>query len=235
MILILVMSAQREPWGDLMQCSKETWDSVEHPQTITLYYCGKCIGDPQPRTIYSLRDEHLGNLTLRTLEALMTSLSVPGWTHMARVNSSCYVHKESLVQHISGLPDTGVLEGLKCIEPDGHPMLWGGGQYVMSRDVVEKIVAQSDFFLQPIMDDQAISRAATAAGVQFSDGCMASVNKLARHPPLWLCLGYGMDQQFEFEDFADMKKTAGQYFYRLKQDHDRSLDLLAMRELHKNL
>ncbi len=81
-VLILVLSARREPWNALMDVQMETWDSESHPNTGTQYYCGKSD---------------------------RTDLRV--W-YLARPHSSTYVHKANLVKFCETLPKTDVLCGI---------------------------------------------------------------------------------------------------------------------------
>lgn len=233
-VLILVMSAQRHPWGMLLNTSRETWDAVEHPQTRTLYYCGYDAGTHSgiSNVFFAERDESISNLTKRTQEALERAAAMPGWDYLARVNSSCYVHKANLVRHCAGLPSTGVLQGLLTHDGGGATLIWGGGQYVMSRDVVEKLAGNKPAWRRygQQMEDQAITRVAEDCGIEATPGRCCSIDDLKEGR--WRCVNYGGESNFEFTDFADVAAKAGDhYFFRVKQDHDRNLDVMLMRKL----
>lgn len=236
--LILVMSAQRPPWGTLLNTSRETWDSVEHPQTQTIYYCGSDVGTHRGirNIFFSERDESLPNLTKRTQEAFERAAAMPDWDFVARVNSSCYVHKANLVKHLQFLPTEGVLQGLLTFDGGGASLLWGGGQYVMSRDVVEKLASSPMLWRKysQLMEDQAITRVAEDAGVVATPGRCCSIDDLKEGR--WRCVNYGGESNFEFTDFADVPvKAEGHYFFRVKQDHNRALDVMLMRKLKEVL
>ena len=98
------------------------------------------------------------------------------------------------------------------------------------------------------MEDVAISKMAEAIGISLEQGAMAcSINSM--HDPSfihtsiqnndftgeYLCLCYGGSDNFTFRDFSDVRKAGKHFFFRLKQDHDRGLDLKIMRELHKHI
>lgn len=232
--LILALSAQRPPWGALMDAAMETWDSVDHPQTQTVYYCGKNPkGEIHNRAIYSHLSEHLHDLSARTMQALVHSLTLE-WDFLARPNSSCYVHKVNLVKHLETLPATGVMRGLVTT---GHnpDYMWGGGQYVFSRDVIEKLVANRHRFNDStIQEDQALSKLALDCGFALDGkGMCASIDRDGSGP--FRCICYGGGESFLFTDFADIKKAEGHFYFRCKQDHDRSIDVQIMHELFKHL
>lgn len=231
--LILVLSARRPPWGVLMDASRETWDSVEHPQTQTLYYCGKSK-ESEPNVFYSPSlSEHLHDLSARTMQALVHSLTLE-WDFLARPNSSCYVHKVNLVKHLETLPTSGVMQGIVTA---GHnpDFMWGGGQYLFSRDVIEKMVAnRGKWNDSTIQEDQALSKLAIDCGIQLDGrGMCASIDSDGSET--FRCICYGGGESFVFTDFADMKKADGHFFFRLKQDYDRTRDVRIMREIHRHL
>jgi len=246
-VLILVMSSRRTPWGELMDTSRDTWDKVEHPDTRTMYYCGNTPGPQDDNIFYSKISDDLDDLSDRTMEAFELALAIPDWEYMARPNSSCYVHKKNLVEHIKTLPKLGVLKGLVTGNEPGVRFLWGGGQFIFSRDVVEQMVSNKNIWRNDLMEDVAISRMAEALGISLDQGAMAcSINSndpKQYHTSIknndftteYLCLCYGGSDNFLFRNFSDINKAKKHFFFRLKQDHDRSLDLTMMRELHKHI
>lgn len=231
-VLILVLSARREPWGDMMKCSMETWDSVDHSQAITRYYCGKYDGDSDYRVWNSPNfDESLEQVAPRTMEAYELALGLPNWDFMARTHSSTYVHKTNLVNFIEALPKENVLCGLMVTGE--RPFLWGGGSYIMSRDVVEKLVASKDKWNNNIMEDNALTDLANELQIpMMGNGRMASIN-IAEVG--WSVMPYGIGEGFTFTDWNDVKKIHPHFYIRCKQDLKRHLDLVIMRELFAHL
>jgi len=230
-VLILVLSALREPWGDMMNCSMDTWDSEHHPQTITRYYCGKSDDNSDERVWNSPQfDEELERVAPRTMEAYEKSLELD-WDFMARTHSSTYVHKKNLVDFIETLPKENVLCGL--LVTGERPFLWGGGSYIMSRDVIEKIVANKDKWNNNIMEDNALTDLANETGIpMMGNGRMASINMAEVG---WSVMPYGIGEGFTFTDWSDVKKIHPHHYIRCKQDLKRHLDLVIMRELKRCL
>lgn len=222
-----------------MDTSRATWDSVDNPNTHTIYYCGSLRGPQLDRVFYSNCGDDLDSLTSRTIEAFEMALDTPDWEFMARPNSSCYVHKDNLVKHTQTLPKTNVLKGLVTGGDPGVRFMWGGGQFIFSRDVIEKMVARKNEWRRDLMEDLAISRMAELLGVSLDQGGMASSidSKYdgTRFTGEYFCLCYGGAESFTFRDFSDIHKATGQFFFRVKQDHDRSMDSTIMKELHKHL
>ncbi len=224
-VLILVLSARREPWGKLMDCSMETWDSVDHPKTQTLYYCGKSDQPSTDKVFYSCLSEDLEDVSSRTIEAFEESLKYD-WDYLARPNSSCYVHKYNLVDFLRtsiwGNAIFGVLSS--------WGMMWGGCHYIFSRDVVEKMVANKDKWNHKVMDDESITKLLVQLGYELtSNGWCASINLQPNGEHL--CLTYNHGESFTFTDWADVKKLDGHFYVRCKHDPDRTQDLMTFRKL----
>lgn len=235
--LILVLSSRREPWGDLMDTSMKTWDAEPHPQTQTLYYCAAHNGNllQHPDVRYSAMEDSLENITPRTLEAFGWALEIEGWDYLARPNSSCYVHKANLARHLETLPETGVLRAGWTGGDSTTGFLWGGCQFIISRDVVQAMVDVGDGWQNKLMDDEAITHSAKGLGIALNQGTMAcSIDD--NHDGSFTCMCYGGPvETFRFTDFSDVKKAEGHFFFRVKQDHNRRLDERIMRELKKHL
>lgn len=229
-VLILVLSARCHPWGRLMEAQMETWDSDNHPQTTTRYYVGRSYHEIEDNVWQSDLTECLEDVSSRTLEAFEKSLELE-WDYMARVNSSCYVDKKNLVDFCEWLPKDNVLYGVMS---DTQPKyLWGGCQYVISRDVIEKLVANKDKWNRHIMEDNSISFLADRLGVPLeSKGRCASINLCPDGS--YLCLTYNHGNSFVFTDWQDIKKAEGHCFFRVKHDPDRSIDVKVMRLLHEH-
>lgn len=239
-VLILVLSARREPWGAMMDCSRETWDSEEHPQTQTLYYCGRLTTDfhvPAQSdkgdfsVFYSKLSESLEDVSPRTIEAFEKALELE-WDFLARPNSSCYVHKRNLVKFCETLPRENLISGI--LTGGERSFLWGGCQYIFSRDVIERMVEHKDKWNMTAMDDQSLTYIAQELGIPLeSNGRCASINLMPDGS--FMCMVYGHGENFTFTDWADVAKADGHFFFRVKHDPDRSVDLKVMRELHKHL
>ena len=216
-----------------MKCSMETWDSEVNYQTQTLYYCGKSSEPSTDKVFYSpYLTESLEDVSPRTIEAFDKSLDYE-WDYLARPNSSCYVHKRNLVSFCETLPTENVLYGVLS---DGEkPFLWGGCQYIISRDVVERLVINKSKWKRHLMDDQSISKLADELEIPtLSKGWCASIN--LQPNGYHLCLVYGHGRNFTFKTFEEVAEHAkGHFFFRVKQDLQRHEDVRIMRELLKYL
>ena len=228
-ILILVLSARREPWNQLMRTQMETWDAESYPDTGTVYYCGKS-NELHPRVWNSeTLTESLEDVSPRTIEAFERALALD-WDYLARPHSSTYVHKANLVKFCETLPATNVLCGIETGGPDSF--IWGGGHFLFSRDVIERMVAIKDKWNRNVMDDQSLSLMAKELGVPVTPGVTATINM---NPDNYLCLTYNAGENFEFTNFENIgEKLNPHFFVRVKQDLRRHEDVRIMRELHKH-
>jgi hypothetical protein len=233
-VLILVLSARREPWGALMDCSMDTWDYEKHPQTRTLYYCGKSDKFPSDSVVfYSPQfDEELERVAPRTMEAYEHALTIPNWDFMARTHSSTYVHKRNLVDFCETLHRNNLLCGL--LVTGERPFLWGGGSYIMSRDVIEQLVANKDKWDNGIMEDNSLTNLANELGIPMNGkGRMASID--GQGDGSYQVTTYGVGEGFRFSNWDDINKAQPHYYFRCKQDLRRHEDLVIFRQLHKHL
>lgn len=229
--LILVLSAIRKPWGAMMEKQMSTWDSIEHSNTTTLYYVGN-EGTPGPKVFVSGLDEGLRNIGRRTIEAYEHALTIPGWTHLARPHSSCYVHKRKLAEYVDALPDVDVMYGLQADTIHGESFLAGCGHYLFSRDVIARLVEHKDKWDHSIMEDNAVSKLSKSIGIPWGKIKTCSIDPYPGGG--WQCIAYHGLPGISFTDFNDLNKL-DQCFYRVKYDPDRSVDLKLMDELFKHL
>lgn len=229
--LILVLSARRTPWASMMDLSQQTWDAEPNDQTKTLYYCGKSDRPSTPTEFYSPKfDESLEQIAPRTMEAFEEALKLE-WDFLARTHSSTYVHKRNLVSFIETLSKENVFCGL--VTTGLKPFVWGGGSYIMSRDVIEKFVANKQQFNTGIMEDNSMSELAQTLGIPFTTGRMASIN--LKPDGSYLLMAYGYGENFESKVWTDLKKIEGHHWFRCKHDPDRTKDLEIFRHLKEQL
>lgn len=225
-VLILVVSAEARPYGKMIQTSLSTWDSVDVEGVETIYYCGKsAIPDTDKIKHFQIEDS-LHNMGHKGLMAYEWALNNKEFDYVARVNSSCYVNKKNLLSHVQTLPDTDVFAGL--VVEDKENWIWGGGHFIISRDVLQRLVDNKDQWRHEEIEDKAMSFLATKLGVPYTNGNSCSINKEQNN---WLLLSYGFGESIKFTEFEEIKNSP-HYFYRVKQDGNRELDEYIMKELH---
>lgn len=228
-ILILVLSCDQPPYDKMIQTAQATWDTVEAEGMETIYYCGKSFKANTDKIIYLPVRESLHTMGEKLLLALEWALQNKEFDYIGRPHSCIYVDKKELRKYVDTLPDTDVVSGLQVL--DTPSWLWGGCGFVLSKDVVQKIVANKDGWDHSKMEDMALSMISTALGIPFTQGRGCSIDK--KSDGIWSCTSYGTPG-FDFGDFAAMKK-AKQYFIRVKQDGARDVDEMIMNELFKHL
>jgi hypothetical protein len=131
------------------------------------------------------------------------------------------------------LPETNVFAGvrIKAGEDYKQDWCWGGGQFVISKDVVQKVVDNKEKFNHGFIEDVALSHLVGDLGIEFTEGVACSINKQDNG---WLLLTYGGGEQKEFKGFSELK-DCGQHFFRVKHDPDRSVDKYVMEQLYSVL
>lgn len=229
-VFILVLSARRDPWNSLMDCQQATWDSVEHPQTQTLFYCGKSFDPSTEKVFYSLKhDEELERVSARTIEAFEKSLEYE-WDFLARPHSSCYVHKANLVEFCETLPKDNSIYGI--MTGGDKPFIWGGCHYLITRQAVEAMVANKDKWNLNVMEDNSLTEMVNELGITVRGGRSSTFN--LQPDGSFVVLVYGVGDNFTFTDWGDVKKLHPHFFVRVKQDLQRDEDVRIMKELFKH-
>jgi len=228
-VLILVLSADFPPYDKMVQTSLETWDSIEQEDCETVYYFGKSNKQNSDKFIYLPIHESLSAMGQKTLLAFEWALQNKEFDYIARPHSCIYVNKKELVKRVNSLPDENVFSGLMV--EDKRNWLWGGCGYIISKDVVKKLVDGKPHLDIRKMEDIGISHLASDLEIPYTQGLGCSIDRLQDK---WRCTCYGTES-FEFDDFSEVKKSEGQYFYRVKCDGNRDKDEYIMRQLFKAL
>lgn len=230
-VLILVVSSQGRPYDKMADTQSATWDSIHVDGVDTVFYFGGPVKHNTDSRIYFDIDEAYSTMGQKMLMAFKWALQYKDFDYIARVNSSCYVDKKQLLQHVQTLPDS-IFSGLivKPGEHDkrGYPWIWGPA-FILSKDVVQKIADNPNLWDHGMMEDLALSDVANKLSIPLVDGMAASID---RDKDKWRCINYG-SESYEFTDFSEIKK--GQHFWRVKQDYDRIRDKYVMEQLFKYL
>lgn len=229
-VLILVVSSQKPPYDVMMQTALDTWDSFEVEGVETIYYCGAPKKDNTNKVIYFDIREGYDTMGYKMLEAFDWVLNNKEFDYIARVNSSCYVDKKELIKHVQTLTESSY--GLIVPSSENEPSwYWGGGQIIVSKETVQKIVENKDKWNHSVMEDLGFSRMLNTLGIEYNNGKAASIDKLEKS---WRFMPYGGGAPFTFTDFNDLKNTT-HFFYRVKMDGQRYIDKYLMNELFKVL
>jgi len=234
-VLVAVIANSGQWYPDLVKCSQETWDSLDVPGVETVFYFDRDYKGGLQRTLALQANGELFSMGIRNLLAFDWLLKNKEWDYMARVNASTYVRKEQLQKYVQDLPERSLFRGLVTDAPHGGKYCWGGGGFIFSRDVVDRIVKCGARMNHKEMEDVSLSLLAQQIGIPLDGkGRMCSID----HQPVgYLCLIYndGNGGGFAFTDFADMKKADYQHFIRVKQEGRRPHgDIFVMRELRKH-
>lgn len=229
-ILILVLSADFPPYDKMIQTAKETWDSVEVEGLETVYYCGKSVKQNYDNVIYLPVKEGYMTMGEKCIQAFEWALNNKEFDYIARVHSSCYVNKKQLKKYVEGLSDTNLFSGIEATSQNGFQYLWGGGHYIISRDVIKSLIDNKSKWNHKLMEDEAMSVLCTQLNIPFTWGRSCSINKRDND---WLLLSYGGESK-EFTEWEQLKDCT-EHFYRVKQDMRRDVDGFIMNELFKTL
>lgn len=233
-VLIYVISSPGHPYPLIIDTSLKTWDSCHVDGVETLFYWprGKMLDNP--KMVQFNVDPDLWAIGHKNIAAFKWAVQNRQWDFMARVNVPTYVNKRRLWEAVQSLPTSGVIRGV-CAPYEGRKYLWGGLQFIMSRDVVDAIARNGHRWNHGLIEDVAMSMLAQDIGFELDcHGRGCAVNKHSDH---WSCIWYDDGKQggFDFHDFKEMHNAKGQFFYRTKQNHiDRHWDIFIMEQLYKS-
>lgn len=232
-VLLLVLSCETPPYDKLMQTSIETWDSPIVDGIETIYYCGKSKKSNTDKIIYLNTHDSFQTMGEKTIEAFEWAVNNKQFDYLARPNASCYVRKKKLIEYVQNLPNSNLYLGLITQSCYNIDYIWGGGQYILSRDVVELIVKNKHKWNHKYTEDVSIADLVTKLGVPMNgNGNACSINK--KPDGGYLCIVYGQGASMDFTDFSDMDKLENQFFIRVKQDLKRHEDIEIMHKLFKS-
>jgi hypothetical protein len=233
-VLILVLSSDFDPYSKMIETSMNTWDSIQVSGTETIFYCSQKdnpIKHSTDKVLYFNVGNSLFDMGYKNLAMFEWALQNKEFDYVARVNASCYVNKKSLIEYIQDLPNENVFAGTEALSVHGYNYMWGGTQYLLSKDVIQKIVDNGSKWDHKYMEDESLSLLLREIGVPFSVGYAGAIDDMNGY---WRCISYGKGESISFTDFNDLKKL-NHHFYRVKIDGRRELDEYLMRELFKVL
>lgn len=230
--LILVVSSQFTPYNVMPETSLNTWDSAEVNEIETVYYFGQPVKENTDKFIYFDVKECYQTMGVKTLLAFEWALQNKEFDYILRANASTYVDKKKLIEYIQGLPEENVANGL--VVTSGHQVehswIWGV-HYILSKDVVKKMVEHKDTLDVSVMDDVGLSKMLHELNVPLSDIRSCTIDKVGER---WRFLCYG-SPSMEFDDWNDVLKLDNQFLFRVKQDGARYMDRFIMEQLQKTL
>lgn len=236
-VLILVLSTDKPPYDRLASVSAATWDSVDVPGVETAFYFAQS-GQPNTDKIwFTNSDDDFWSMGKKTLCAFDYALANLEWDYVFRANASLYVNKAGLLNYVQDKAERGLALGV--VAPGSHNgeqflFLWGPG-YLLSRDIVQLVCDNREFWDHTITDDNAISRVLTSLGIPLDNrGSMASIALTPAGGYNFVYYENGCGGGAFMADLADLpQRLPGQFAFRVKDDANRDNDVRLMKELYE--
>ena len=228
-VLILVLSHDKPPYNKMVDTALQTWDKDPVEGTETVFYFDGTTKNSGKNVFLNI-DSGLLGMGKKTIAALEYALHNHQCDYIARIHSSIYCNKQALIEYVQTLPDTDLVAGSVAESANGFQYIWGGTGFVISRDVVQKIIDNKLHWQHKYMEDESISLLVNWLSVSFSAGKAGAIDNMGDH---WRCISYG-GESITFSNFEDLKPL-GHHFYRVKQDGKRWVDEFIMKELKRVL
>lgn len=235
-VLILVLSTDKDFYGRLAETSRATWDADDIHGVETIFYFGRSTKPSTDKILYTDVEDDFFNMGRKTLAAFDYALKHREFDYVFRPNASTYVHKLGLRSYAQDWPFTnlalGVVADCGNFEGEKFPYLWGPS-YMLSRDVVQKVVDNAAHWDHRLMDDNAISRLLASLNVPLDNrGSMASI-ALRNGGYEFIFYADGIGGGVTMKSLSELQEQLpDQFAFRVKDDADRNNDIRLMRELH---
>lgn len=235
-VLILVLSTEKDFYGNLYRASVDTWDREEIKGVETIFYFGRSTQPSTDKVLFTPVDDDYWNMGRKTLSAFEYALAHRQFDYVFRANASLYVNKPGLLRYVQDKPETGLALGVVAdcgkFKDETFPFMWGPS-YLLSRDVVGKVVANRDLWKHDITDDLSISYLLRQIDVPLDNrGSMASI-ALKNGGYEFVYYENGAGGGAFMTDLAELpQRLPDQFAFRVKDDADRNNDIRLMRELH---
>jgi hypothetical protein len=171
-ILILVLSFNNDIYNKFYQLQKKTWDNVEHPNIKTMYYFGKKNHFSAPYFKSKIVDHiikvpiidtYMGirKKTILAFEAIKNN----DFDYIMRTNSCSYINKINLYKFLENKPNKNFYCGVKGVF-ENIDFISGAG-YILSKDMVHKILKYKNDFNDKYIDDVSLSQMLSKKKVNF--------------------------------------------------------------------
>lgn len=236
-VLVLVLSSEEKYWGDDYRASIATWDSLQVEGVETIFYFGKSHKQNTHKNIYTDTVDGFYNLGYRTVEAFDWALKNKEFDFIFRANSSMYINKEKLSRYAQFQDKEELALGVLApttYADEKFDFMWGGSGYLISRDVIEKIVLNRMKWNNLMMEDVALTDLLNKIGVKpLGHGSACSMDKRdGRYTFIAYSRGAGGGATLtDLNDINTNEVLKNQFCIRVKCDHDRTQDVILMNEL----
>lgn len=228
-VLIAVLHSRMAPWGTMHKTARETWDSVDVENVQTVFYTGAPATPIQDRLVGFDVDDTYYTIGRKNLKAYKWMLDNYDFDIMVRVNASTFVHKPRAFEHCQSLPKTGMVRCARVHTTDKPAWAWGGYGFIVSRDVISKVVEHGNLWDHAQMEDVAFSWMLTTLGYSLDEPILSgSIDKQDDGSYIHNATdGKGK----RIQSIEELKDT-NHFLFRVKQDHKRHLDREIMIQLY---
>lgn len=232
-VLILVLSTEKDWYGRLAETSQATWDSVEVDGVETIFYFGRSDKPSTDKILYTTAGDDFFDMGRKTLCAFEYALANREFDYVFRGNASIYIDKPGLLRYVQDKPETNLALGVLAPGNNDTLFLWGPS-YLLSRDVVQKVVQNKDQWNHATMDDVSISSLLNSLNVPLDNRASMASIALTGDGYEFVYYENGASGGCSMKDLRQIHEMLpNQFCFRVKCDSDRETDIRLMKELHR--
>ena len=226
-VIILVMCSSQNTYQDLEKSIKETWYKLKNNDVEVIFYKENNYNSRE--TQFDSPDlrvpclDGFFQLGLKTLLSFEWVLENYNFDYIFRTNLGSFVNPTSIIEFVKEKPKKEFYCGIiGKYNLDREITYASGSGYFLSKDLVEKVVLNKQFWKHNVVDDVAIGELLSNLGVSVSK------NAIRKN----ICDGETFYQIGE----ENVEYISDQLVYHIRlRSNDRNIDIQNMKSIFENL
>lgn len=185
-VLILVLTCLERGFEVMDACVRKTWGAIAKKRGIDIYYLYSTVGlskeieiQEETNSIWYKGPEGYCQIGYKTLGAFK-AIQTKKYDYILRTNSSSFILLDNLLKYLDNAPLTGFYAGPEI--PYHTTQLSfefaSGAGYILSRDLVDRFVAESHLWDHSYPDDVSVGKFLLDRGINFTSNEWVKITSL---------------------------------------------------------
>lgn len=170
-------------YSDMDNIVRKTWGTQDNDNVKIYYYYAKLLGDSEyiidGDKIYCNGNESLSTIGEKTIKALKYLIN-EDFDYLVRPNSSSFIHIPNLIKYLNDKPTERFYSGQPIPYHTNQFSMYfaSGSSYILSKDLVEYVVKNSDKWNHLYQDDVSIGELIIKHGVELTPYEWLKINEM---------------------------------------------------------